>query len=557
MDITKSNICDCLSFAFNGLKKSKLNLEKLSEDAKAAINRISDFYRISENEAVLLIIAIEAHYSSDSTHNIVGFREIRETIDCDVMKVIPFKNQILSLIEKHFFFREYSLDENMNFRINDQVLEALYRGSFAGITDVGEDFNDRYAFIRRFQDMYEDRGSYPHSLKVHILSDMEDSFSSIDLVEKMRVLIPVKEERFMFYDCCGDFLQGRISGLIATVNDIYNDIVAKRKAKAMADGNHFLIEQDFLKVDKGESISDSRIDLTDKAKEILLGEDLCLYEKKFSARDMIEPEKINEVKLFYSRENQKQVDTLAEYLSPVHFRNIQESLKTKGMKIGFSVLLHGAPGTGKTETVYQIARKTGRRIVKVDVSKSKSCWFGESEKLVKDIFDRYKTVCKKAIDFGENIPILLFNEADALFSKRKDVSTGNVAQTENAIQNIILDEMENLEGILIATTNLTDNFDSAFERRFLYKIRFDFPTDEARHAIWGSRISSLPADSINRLSRYDLSGGQIDNIVRKATMNEILTGEVPCFEVLDELCSEEKLSDNPAVSRIGFCTCAE
>lgn len=556
MDITKSNICDCLSFAFNGLKKCKLNLEKISEDAKAAINRLSDFYRISENEAVLLIIAIEAHYSSESTHNIVGFREIRETIDCDVMKVIPFKNQILSLIEKHFFFREYSLDENMNFRINNQVLEALYRGSFAGITDVGEDFNDRYAFIRRFQDMYEDRGSYPHSLKVYILSDMEDSFSSIDLVEKMRVLIPVKEERFMFYDCCGDFLQGRISGLIATVNDIYNDIVAKRKAKSMADGNHFLIEQDFLKVDKGESISDSRIDLTDKAKEILLGEDLCLYEKKFSARDMIEPEKINEVKLFYSRENQKQVDTLAEYLSPVHFRNIQESLKTKGMKIGFSVLLHGAPGTGKTETVYQIARKTGRRIVKVDVSKSKSCWFGESEKLVKDIFDRYKAVCKKAVDTGENIPILLFNEADAIFSKRKDVSTGNVAQTENTIQNIILDEMENLEGILIATTNLTDNFDSAFERRFLYKIRFDLPTDEARFAIWESRICSLPLASLNSLAKHELSGGQIDNIVRKATMNEILTGEVPCLEKLEELCSEEKISDSSTGSRIGFCTCA-
>ncbi len=472
------------------------------------------------------------------------------------MKVIPFKNQILSLIEKHFFFRNYTLDDNLNFRINDQVLEALYRGSFAGITDVGEDFNDRYAFIRRFQNMYKNRGSFTPSFKAHILSDMEDGFSSIDFVEKMKLLIPRIDERFVFYDCCGDFLQGSSSSLLATMNDIYSDIMAKRKAKAMADGNHFLIEQDFLKVDKGESISDSHINLTDKAKEILLGEDLCLYEKRFSARDMIEPEKINEIKLFYSSENQEQVETLARYLSPTHFRSIQESLKEKGMKIGFSVLLHGAPGIGKTETVYQIARKTGRRIVKVDVSKSKSCWFGESEKLVKDIFDRYKAVCKKAVDTGENIPILLFNEADAIFSKRKDVSTGNVAQTENAIQNIILDEMENLEGILIATTNLTDNFDSAFERRFLYKIRFDFPTDEARLAIWKSRISSLPEPSLSSLAKHELSGGQIDNIIRKATMNEILTGELPCFDKLEELCSEEKISDNSTASRIGFCTCA-
>ena len=81
MDITKSNICDCLSFAFNGLKKCKMNLEKISEDAKAAINRLSDFYRISENEAVLLIIAIEAHYSSESTHNIeIGRASCRERV---------------------------------------------------------------------------------------------------------------------------------------------------------------------------------------------------------------------------------------------------------------------------------------------------------------------------------------------------------------------------------------------------------------------------------------------------------------------------------------------
>lgn len=555
MDITKCNICDCLSQAFNGLKKSKLNLEKISEDTKAAINRIADFYRISENEAILLVIAIEAHYSSDNTHNVVRFMEIRETIDCDVMKIIPFKNQILSLIEKHFFFRKYTLDENLNFRINDQVLEALYRGSFAGITDVGEDFNDRYAFIRRFQDMYEDRESFTPSFKVHILSDMENSFSSIDFVEKMKLLIPEDDERFIFYDCCGDFLEGGNSALLATLNDIYSDILAKRKAKAMADGNHFLIEHDFLKVDKGESISDSHIDLTDKAKEILLGDDLCLYEKRFSARDMIEPENINEVKLFYSGENQVQVDTLTDYLSPSHFKSIQDNLKERGMKVGFSVLLHGAPGTGKTETVYQIAKKTGRRIVKVDVSKAKSCWFGESEKLVKDIFERYKAVCKKAVGAGDNIPILLFNEADAIFSKRKDVATGNVAQTENTIQNIILDEMENLEGILIATTNLTDNFDGAFERRFLFKIRVDNPSEESRLAIWGSRIKNLPETSLNRLSGYELSGGQIDNIVRKATMNEILTGESPCIEKLEELCAEEKISKSAAVSKIGFCAC--
>jgi SpoVK/Ycf46/Vps4 family AAA+-type ATPase len=70
----------------------------------------------------------------------------------------------------------------------------------------------------------------------------------------------------------------------------------------------------------------------------------------------------------------------------------------------------------------------------------------------------------------------------------KSIGSGNVDQTENAIQNIILEEMENLDGILIATTNLTENLDKAFERRFLFKIRFDKPTLEAKTNIWKDKI---------------------------------------------------------------------
>ena len=90
-------------------------------------------------------------------------------------------------------------------------------------------------------------------------------------------------------------------------------------------------------------------------------------------------------------------------------------------------------------------------------------WYGESEKIVKGIFTRYKRMCKRS----SVKPILLFNEADAILSKRHNMDGGrSTDQTENTIQNIILEEMEKLDGILIATTNLADNLDKAFERRF-------------------------------------------------------------------------------------------
>lgn len=76
---------------------------------------------------------------------------------------------------------------------------------------------------------------------------------------------------------------------------------------------------------------------------------------------------------------------------------------------------------------------------------------------------------------------------------------------ENSLQNIILQEMENLQGIMIATTNLTENFDPAFERRFIYKVKFNKPDPEARSLIWESMVEGLSYSSANALARISTS----------------------------------------------------
>lgn len=196
----------------------------------------------------------------------------------------------------------------------------------------------------------------------------------------------------------------------------------------------------------------------------------------------------------------------------------------------------------------QWARKTGRDIIHVDISAARSMWYGESERIVKEIFARYKRQCKRAAIK----PVLLFNEADAIFSKRRGMDGGgSVDQTENTIQNIILEEMERLEGILVATTNLAGNLDRAFERRFLFKIRFERPSVEAKRHIWLDKLPGLAEREAGFLaSNFDFSGGEIDNIVRKAVMMEVLDGEVPSIEALVKLCGEEKIGSSR--QRIGF-----
>jgi SpoVK/Ycf46/Vps4 family AAA+-type ATPase len=152
------------------------------------------------------------------------------------------------------------------------------------------------------------------------------------------------------------------------------------------------------------------------------------------------------------------------------------------------------------------------------------------------------------------MPILLFNEADALISKRKSDTSGNCAQTENAIQNIILEELENLKGIFIATTNLASNMDSAFERRFLFKIKFENPSTEAKTSIWMNKLSWLDEKAATEFAReYDFSGGQIDNIVRKIAMNEVISGERPAISDIHDMCKCEKIDNPDGTRRMGFC----
>jgi len=245
----------------------------------------------------------------------------------------------------------------------------------------------------------------------------------------------------------------------------------------------------------------------------------------------------------------RQVEQLQELLSEERFSDIRTKMKDLGLRTGFSCLFYGGPGTGKTETVYQIARKSGRDLFVVDVSQVKSCWVGESEKNIKQVFSRYRE-CVKG---GGAVPILLFNEADAVFGIRQEGAGSAVDKMENSIQNIILQEMEDLDGILIATTNLTCNLDKAFERRFLYKIRFEKPSVEAKSRIWKTMIPELgEAEALQLASDFDFSGGQIENIARKKTVKSLISGETPTYTQIREYCQEETIGDSPVRRKIGF-----
>ena len=152
----------------------------------------------------------------------------------------------------------------------------------------------------------------------------------------------------------------------------------------------------------------------------------------------------------------------------------------------------------------------------------------------------------------KNTPILLFNEADAVIGKRKSAGSSSVADTENAIQNIILEEMENFEGILFATTNMVENMDPAFERRFLLKIRFEKPSADISAKIWQLKLPFLTeSECLNLAESYSLSGGEMENIARKCLMHLLIENQTPTLKTVSDMCRKEKWTDKPS-EKIGF-----
>lgn len=430
---------------------------------------------------------------------------------------------------------------------------------------LGEDFerlktkveSDCYGFAKMVEE-YVDRSrrgtktardTYRMEAK---LVAMEKDNHHISCLAKVQNLIEEPGYRILFYLACEGCIDGLGVELPMVLNLIYSPKDCSANLSLFKSGSHKLQRLDLIEMVTESSFFGKRtkLILTDRGKELYFGEDARFFVEKIDDKELIRASGIREKRLFFSPEEQEQLSLVGNVLDEENYRALVDRLEAKSLPRGIAVLLYGEPGTGKTESVMQWARQSGRDIVHVDISASKSMWYGESEKIVKQIFTRYRSICKHSAQK----PILLFNEADALFSTRQNLTgRGSIDQTENTIQNIILEEMETLDGILIATTNLVDNLDKAFERRFLFKIRFNKPSVEAKRNIWLDKLPVLTDEQATRLAAtYNFSGGEIDNIVRKVTLTEVVDGTAPSWENLIRICNEEKIGRGGSSGKIGF-----
>ncbi|NPA12127.1 MAG: ATP-binding protein [Epsilonproteobacteria bacterium] len=221
-------------------------------------------------------------------------------------------------------------------------------------------------------------------------------------------------------------------------------------------------------------------------------------------------------------------------------------LKKWGIKnseeLSAKIIFYGPPGTGKTLTAHSIAKELDKPILSVDASKILSMYVGESEKNVRRLFDEYYEVGEKL----KTKPMLLLNEADQFLSTRTNLALSSADKMHNQMQNIFLEQLEKFEGLLIATTNFLETIDSAFSRRFDYKIKFLKPSFKERVKLWNLKLPKNAefeeGFNVKELAKYDLSGAQIELVIKNCAL-KVATRKDIVFKMNDfveEILREQK-----------------
>lgn len=546
-----NNIILALETIYKTAEKSELKLDVFAT-IPVEIKRVCDYFEVNTIEAILLATCFVK-----SCFNVVELPEIIKHFGLENHSFLIYLENFNLLTFKSIVIKTENRNSENNYKLSQHIYDYILAqksipkelleikikentfSEFLSDMDILSNLKDDekinyYYFIQKLKDLL--------NANIHFKLT-EFAIKNLELVDS-----------FVFFDTildamnCGE--NDFNTSLQSTVDDFY-----ERKRDSFKYINNFLEEKttlnllDLIEKDSNSFSNRHRIQLTQKAVFMLKeweGISLEFVEKK--DKRLIYHDQIQKRNLFYNSGEELQLEPIKKSFSNTAFTILQSRLKSKNMSAGITVLLYGSPGTGKTETVYQLAKKHNRPIFKVEISETKSMWFGEIQKLVKKIFTDYYNFKKTQ----KICPILLFNEADAIIGKRKSAGSSSVSDTENAIQNVLLEELENFDGILFATSNLVANLDSAFERRFLFKVKYENPSTENAAKIWRSKLPILSENEALQLaSQFSYSGGEMENIARKSIMDEIVFGTKPNFERILSFCENEKWNSKPK-NTIGF-----
>ena len=554
MENTKLNIISALERVFLQAKDSKLerNSFKLVDEEITFINA---YFRTNDIESIMITIVM-------NTENLesVRLKNLAEYVGLNNLNFLPFTKYLVALHKRNILHsdgpvfqlnEDYAIDYKLipYFSNNETIPEELLVNSVKEKT-----FHE---FLSEVDELSErkDKGQLNEMYfyrQLHLIVTKYEDFKLVAYAKKNLG----KVDQFVFFDTILDAISSCNNDFNTSLQSTVDDCTFRKRdtfeyVQSFLQGKTRLNKLKLVEKDSAAFSNRHYIRLTTNALKMLSEwEGINIeFKEEVKNKNLLYPEQIKKNKLIYNPSELEAIARIDGVLVEKSFQKLKSNLTSNNLPEGITCLLYGEPGTGKTATVYELARKHKRAVFKVEISETKSMWYGESQKLVKKIFTDYYEAKEKE----KRCPILLFNEADAIIGKRKVGGNASTSETENAIQNILLEELENFKGILFATSNLVMNLDTAFERRFLFKVKYAKPSLQNAAAIWKIKLPNITKEQAMELAKnFPFSGGEIDNIVRKYIMENVLHGQRPSFETIISFCNQEKWEASTMGNKIGY-----
>ena len=537
------NLLEAMEYIVALAKGSELS-DEFYNKADKYICFVADKLQLSKLQSVMLALFVD---KSDDRNILAS--DIAEFLQCTTIQIIKCMNDVDELVHREYIIKRKD-DRQLSFRVPIDIVEAFrHNETFIAKPKTNLSTSELMMELEEIFKTRDDK-ELTYEQTAGKINNLLEANAGLLFVQELKKLNLIDDEKMLLILFCHLFINNEDDEIrFYDIKFLYNSKRWNRIKHSLNINVHPLQRKGLIDFVNDNGMADCEaFRLTRMAKRELLSE-LNLTSMSQACKGMIKAKDIVAKQLYYEKDTQQQIAELEDLLEENRYQQIHSRMKEAGFRCGFTCLFYGAPGVGKTETVLQLARKTGRNIIQVNVEQIKSMWVGESEKNIKALFDDYRN----QVESQSLAPILLFNEADAVIGMRHKGAERATDKMENSLQNIILQEMERIDGILIATTNLVQNFDKAFERRFLYKVKFNAPSIQTRRHIWQAIMPEISEETASWLaSHYNLSGGQIENVARRYAINTILYG-LPTEE-LPTLCKccENESKETYGISQIGF-----
>lgn len=416
------------------------NGSRLSDDfwgnAAHLLERLGRRLDLTPVQTMLFAVLIEL-----SDDRKIVLKQLAEFLGCRKVELLNHAADFEELIRRQLIRRRRSGSaEPDTYRVPKMVLEALQAGKkFTPPPICGLTIDQFFVRLGEINQLHIPAGDVANGTRRRVAT-INRSKSAVGILLPVSRICTVSPYLgyVVFAQCCNLYVNNRDDHIgWHDIEVLFDDEWAARCEKdALLARYSELFDLNILEnaPDSGMFGNREAFRLTDKAKTTLFSEILIQLQSPRSRRELIIASSLTPKKLWFNPGEQAKIDRLRLLLEAERFNAVRQRLQQSGMRQGFACLFYGSPGTGKTESVYQLARQSGRDIMQVDISETKSMWFGESEKRIKEIFDRYRGYVRDC----DPAPTLLFNEADPVLSCRRTTTGGSLDQTENAMQNILL-----------------------------------------------------------------------------------------------------------------------